>query len=332
MRRVITLGAGALGSVLAAAFARAGAEVVVIDRDLAHLEAIHQDGLRVDGVLGPRHWRGETASSANGVRPGDLVLVMVDGPATAEVAPAAARLAGRSGHVLTLQNGIGHVELLAEALGVERVLAGSTYNSAARLGPGRVRHTNLGETVIGAVATAPAARRAAVEAARLLAIAGLPVHRVDDPLPAIWSKFLLNVAINPVAAVTGLRPGEIAREPAALALLERVLDEALAVIAAKGIRLPEPDPRAHVLDHAWVRYNRPSMLQHIERGQRTEIEQLTGALVREARAVAVPVPVNEALRLMVLSLEARSRRRPDPSAELDEPALEAAARDETRPR
>jgi 2-dehydropantoate 2-reductase len=328
--RVIALGAGALGSVLAGAFARAGAEVALIDRDSAQIEAIRRDGLLIEGALGRYAWRGEVATSSDGVAPGDLVLVMVHGTATVDVAPAAARLAGDSGFVLTLQNGIGHVEALAAAAGEGRVLAGATYNSAALLGPGRTLHSNAGETVLGPVQRSPEADRTAAEIARLLSAAGLEIRPVDDPMPAIWSKFLLNVAINPVAAVTGLRPGEIAREPAARALLERVLDEALAVIDAKGIQLPEPDPRAHVLDHAWVRYNRPSMLQHVEQGRPTEIEPLTGALVREARALGVPVPVNEALRLAVLALEARARRRADPRP-LDEAALEAAARDEPRP-
>lgn len=331
MTRVIVLGAGALGSILAVALARGGAEIAVIDRDGAHVEAIRRDGLRLEGVLGQHVWRGEAATSAADVAPGDLVLVMVHGAATGDVASAAARLAGTRGFVLTLQNGIGHVEALALPLGRDRVLAGTTYNSGALLGPGRVLHSNAGPTVLGPVEPSAAARRSAAEVVQRLSAAGLETHLVDDPAPAIWSKFLLNVAINPVAAVTGLRPGEIAREPAARALLERVLDEALAVIAAKGIRLPEPDPRAHVLDHAWVRYNRPSMLQHLERGQPTEIEPLTGALVREARGLGIPVPVNETLRLAVQALEARSRRRAG-QALLDEPALEAAARAEIRPR
>lgn len=109
-----------------------------------------------------------------------------------------------------------------------------------------------------------------------------------------------------------------------------MLDEALGVIAAQGVSLPEPDPRANVLDHAWVRYNRPSMLQHLERGQPTEIEPLTGALLREARDLGLPVPVSETLRLVVLALEARARRRAE-QPELDETALEAAALGEPRP-
>ena len=143
-------------------------------------------------------------------------------------------------------------------------------------------------------------------------------------------KFVLNVAINPVTAITGLRSGEVARTEPARRLLERILDEVLAVVAAKGITLPYADPRGAVLDHAWQRYNRPSMLQHVEQGRRTEIDALNGALLAEARALGIACPINEAIVLTVKSLEARAElRRAMPV--LDEAALEAAARATRRP-
>jgi 2-dehydropantoate 2-reductase len=113
-------------------------------------------------------------------------------------------------------------------------------------------------------------------------------------------------------------------------LLASVLDEALAVVAAKGIVLPGPDARAAVLHHAFVRYNRPSMLQHVEEGRRTEIDALNGALLAEAQRLGIACPVNETVARVVRSLEARTAlRRAMPT--LDEAALEAAAREEEPP-
>ena len=99
----------------------------------------------------------------------------------------------------------------------------------------------------------------------------------------VWSKFVHNCAINPISAITGLRPGEIARDPAAAHLLVRLLDEILAVVERAGIRLPEHDPRVAIYDHAWKRYNRPSMQQHIEACRQTEIDALNGALLEKAQ-------------------------------------------------
>jgi 2-dehydropantoate 2-reductase len=237
------------------------------------------------------------------------------------VAEVAAAVLGERGCALTLQNGIGNWEALAARLGRARVLAGSTYNSGAGLGPGRARHTNLGLTIIGETDGALSARVS--EIARLLEAGGLPVEVVDNVQGHIWSKFVHNCAINPISAVTRLRPGEIARTKAAAGLLDRLLDEILAVVAAAGIRLPEADPRALIRDHCWERYNRPSMLQHLESGRGTEIDALNGALVALARRRGVPAPFNEAIVLMVKALEGAARPR---AAPLDEAALEELAR------
>jgi len=163
--------------------------------------------------------------------------------------------------------------------------------------------------------------------ARLLQAGGLPVEVVDNVQGHIWSKFVHNCAINPISAVTRLRPGAIARTKAAAGLLDHLLDEILAVVAAAGVRLPEADPRAHIRDHCWERYNRPSMLQHLESGRGTEIDALNGALVDMARQHGVPTPFNEAIVLMVKALEGAAGQHAEP---LDEATLEELARQTPR--
>lgn len=324
--RIAVVGAGAMGALFGARFAEAGAEVVLLDRDAAHVAAIAADGLALTGPDGTetRHRLAATTDPA-ALAEADLALVMVDGNATTAVATMLAERLPREAFVLTLQNGIGNVEALVDALGAARVMAGSTYNSAARPAPGRVAHTNLGETTIGETDGGRTARLDGIAA--LFAAAGLPVTASDNVMGHVWMKFVLNVALNPVAAITGLRPGEIARTPPALAMVHRILDETLAVVAASGVTLPEADPRGHVVEHAFVRYNRPSMLQHVEAGRRTEIDSLNGALVRAGAAFGIPCPFNESVVLSVKSLEARAAlRAANPT--VDEPALEAAARRE----
>lgn len=319
--RVAVLGAGAMGAIFGTAFARAGAEVVFFDNQREVVEAINAYGLTLDGVLGASAARFPATAIAAELGSIDLALVLVDSTATGVVAEVAAAVLGERGCALTLQNGIGNWEALAARLGRARVLAGSTYNSGAGLGPGRARHTNLGLTIIGETDGALSAR--VNEIARLLEAGGLPVEVVDNVQGHIWSKFVHNCAINPISAVTRLRPGEIARTKAAAGLLDRLLDEILAVVAAAGIRLPEADPRALIRDHCWERYNRPSMLQHLESGRGTEIDALNGALVALARRRGVPAPFNEAIVLMVKALEGAARPR---AAPLDEAALEELAR------
>jgi 2-dehydropantoate 2-reductase len=252
--RIVMIGAGAMGSTFGAWLARAGADVALFDVDQAHIDAVVADGLRVETPAGEIRLRVPATSNLAGIPPADMAIVLVDSNATRSAAAALAEILPPTGVALTLQNGIGNVEALVAALGRSRVLGGTTYNSAARLAPARVRHSNIGETTIGEPDGRSSQRIATIAA--LFREAGLPIAVSDNVIGHIWMKFVLNVAINPVSAITGLRPGEIARTEPARRLLERTLDELLAVVAAKGIVLPDAEPRAAVLDHAFERYNR----------------------------------------------------------------------------
>jgi 2-dehydropantoate 2-reductase len=222
--RVAILGAGAMGAIFGTALHRAGAEVAFFDKRSDVVEAIVRQGLVLDGVFPTVATRFPATTIPAELGKVDWALVLVDSNATADVAEVAAFCLKDNGCALTLQNGIGNWETLANRLGGGRVLAGSTYNSGAGLGPGRARHTNLGPTVMGETNGARSER--AQEIGRLLESAGLPVEISDNVQGHIWSKFVHNCAINPISAVTRLRPGEIARTKAAARLLDGILDEA----------------------------------------------------------------------------------------------------------
>ncbi len=323
--RVAVLGAGAMGSIFGAALARSGADVIFFDNRPDVAEAINHDGLRLSGALGDITLKLPATTDPSALGKVDVALVLVDSGATAQVAEIAAQCLNDGGYALTLQNGIGNWEALAERLGGGRVLAGSTFNSGASLRPGRTAHTNLGSTAIGEIDGSISERALAI--ARLFEAAGLPFEVSDNVNGHVWSKFVHNCAINPVAALTGLRSGEIARTKSAAAILDGLLEEILAVVAAVGIKLPESDPGTHIRDHCWERYNAPSMLQHLRSGRRTEIDALNGALVRRAKELGIPTPVNETIVFAIQGREAANARS---EAAIDEAALESAARQSPR--
>ncbi|MGH8865495.1 MAG: ketopantoate reductase family protein, partial [Burkholderiales bacterium] len=182
------------------------------------------------------------------------------------------------------------------------------------------QYTNAGMTSIGELDGCNTKRIG--EVARMLNKAEIETTVIPDPMAYIWGKFVLNCAINPLTAVTGLRSGEMYRTPEVNALQDRIIDEILMVIERKGIRISEPDPRRKIKEHCRVRYNRPSMMQHVEQGRRTEIDALNGALVREARALGIAVPYNEAIVAVVKGLEKSRRQR------LHEPPIDYAKREE----
>ncbi len=299
--RIYMIGSGAMGSVYGGLLAKAGYDVTLVDLREDHIGLVQRNGLIVDGVRGRHVVKVPAYASHVGLPRGDLAIVFTDANATREAAREAADLLQPDGFALTLQNGIGNVEALQAELGSARVTAGVTMNSGAFPEPGRAVYTNAGLTSIGELDGRRTARIEAVAA--MLNAAQIETQVIDDPMAQIWTKFVLNCAINPLTAITGLRSGEMYRTPEVNALQDRVLDEILAVVERKGITLADPDIRKKIKAHCRIRYNRPSMMQHIEQGRRTEIDALNGALVREAKALGMAVPYNEAVVAVVKGLE-----------------------------
>jgi 2-dehydropantoate 2-reductase len=238
----------------------------------------------------------------------------------------AARVLRADAVALTLQNGIGNVEILVAELGPGRVLGGSTMCSFRSVAPGVVEQTNVAATTIGALDGSIGGRVLAVR--DLLRGAGYPTEASPEIMAVIWQKLVVNIAINPICGITGLRMGELARLAATDRYQDLLLEEALAVGRAKGLNLPEAALREKIKAHCWDKYSKPSMLQHLEAGRRTEIDALNGALVREAAALGVPVPYNDAIAMLIAGRQLHEHRRAH-EPRLDYAALEAAA---TEPR
>jgi 2-dehydropantoate 2-reductase len=177
--------------------------------------------------------------------------------------------------------------------------------------------TSVGETAGDAGATTRV--QAVVEALRG---AGFEAEHEPNVMGLVWQKFAVNCAVNAIAATTGLRGGEIVRLPELDAFQDRVLEEIMAVTHAKGIELPNPEIAAKIKAQCHKKFNKPSMLQHVEAGRRTEIEALNGALIREAKALGIKTPNNEALVALRKGRELHQQRRTH-EPDLDYDAWEA---------
>lgn len=301
--KIAVLGAGAMGSLYGGMLAEAGNEVVLIDLWQEHIGAVNRDGLTIDSPGGTRVVRnitGVTEPSAAGEA--DLVLVFVKAAATAEAADRARGLAGPGTTVLTLQNGLGNVEALCSVFGARRVIAGTTGHGSTMAAPGHIRHAGEGDTVVGGLDGGSAARATALAA--LFERAGIAVKITENVIGLIWTKLLVNVGINALTAVTGLKNGGLLDFPETKELLSAAVLEAVAVAEAKGIRLETADPVGHTLSVARkTAENRSSMLQDITAGRQTEISVINGAVAAEGERLGVPVPVNTVLTKLVLVLE-----------------------------
>jgi 2-dehydropantoate 2-reductase len=326
--RIYMIGTGAMGSVYGGLLKKAGNDVTFIDPRADHIERVKREGIIVEGVRGRHVIQVPAVTSPAGLPPADFAIIFTDANATREAAKTAREVLKPEGFALTLQNGIGNVESITAELGAARVIAGVTMNSGALPEAGRAAYTNAGVTSIGELDGRITQR--VQDVAKMLNEAGIETKVVTNPMEEIWTKFVLNCAINSLTAITGLRSGEMYRTPEVDALQSHVLDEILAVVERKGIKLTEPDMRKKIKAHCRVRYNQPSMMQHVERGQRTEIDSLNGALVREAKALGIAVPYNEAVVAVVKGVEKSRRQKlhepPRDYKKLEEEALEEARR------
>jgi 2-dehydropantoate 2-reductase len=182
-------------------------------------------------------------------------------------------------------------------------MVGTTTIGALALGGPEFRHTGLGETLIGEI-EGPRRERTAATAALLEKMNSGPVKTADDPMGCVWSKLIVNAAINAPASVLRVRNGALIAAPAGRELITKVTAECMAVVKALGLRLLYEDPEERVLAVCKATAeNVNSMLQDIMAGRPTEIDFINGAIVNEARKKGVPAPVNEALTLLVKAVE-----------------------------
>ncbi|MGH2545167.1 MAG: ketopantoate reductase family protein [Ardenticatenaceae bacterium] len=299
--RVLICGAGAMGCLFGGYLSLAGEEVWLLSHWLEHIERIRREGLLLHALAGAPLSIRIPILSYDDPLPGkiDVAFISVKSHDTPEAAAQAARALAPTGVAITMQNGIGNHELLMAAVGEKRALLGVTSHGATLLGPGEVRHAGVGPTHIAAEPDPAAAARIA----RLLTRAGFASQVEAEIEPVIWGKLLINVGINALTALLGVRNGVLAEHEDAEAGLRAAVEEAAAVARAKGIPIPDkPADRALAVARA-TSGNVSSMLADVRREVPTEIDVINGAIVREGAAHGIPTPANEILTHLVHLLE-----------------------------
>ncbi|WP_221327485.1 ketopantoate reductase family protein [Actinoplanes sp. L3-i22] len=298
--RIAVLGCGAIGSLYAAHLARVpGIEVWAVDPWRAHVEAIESTGLTVIGqaaFTAPVHAR----TSAADLPPCDLGIVATKSLHTRDaVAAAKDALAGAA--VVSVQNGIGNEELIAEFL--PRVIRGTIVTAGAVTAPGTVRYDAPGDSWFGPFEPSPAPAAGIALLAGLLTEGGLRTHAVADARGPQWTKVVFNAATSPLAALTGLTVGQVCTDPDLLAQVRVLIAEARAVCAAAGIVLTR-DPAESVEEAVREAFHhKPSMLQDVLARRRTEVDVLNGGIAAEGRRVGIATPGHDAMVALVHGLE-----------------------------
>jgi 2-dehydropantoate 2-reductase len=296
-------GTGAMACLFAARLARAGTDVTLSGTWREALRAIKEDGVRLVEEDGSEHTYPVRVAERS-CRTGhyEHALVLVKSWQTEQAAIRLQKCLTASGLALTLQNGLGNEEKLSAVLGTMRVCLGVTTLGATLLGPGRVRAAGAGKVSLG--------NHPGVESiADALHQAGLRIEVVSDPNALLWGKLIINAAINPLTALMRIPNGELLRRPTARNLMMDAAREAVAVAAALKINLPYPDPMKMVEEVArQTAENHSSMLQDVLRGAPTEIDAISGAIVRAGEEAGIPTPVNLTLWRLVKGMESHGEQ------------------------
>jgi 2-dehydropantoate 2-reductase len=306
--KICVLGAGALGCAIGGVLAEAGCAVTLVTRNAAQVAAIERDGLRLveNGRERSVIVRAVTDSATLEVM--DVVIVLVKSFHTRQAIEAARSIVGPGTVVLSLQNGLGHEDILAEVVGREKVLAGKTYVGGVLLAPGHILVGTAGkETVVGELDGSRSPRAKAIRDEFLRA--GLHTALSDNIVGVMWDKLLVNVSTGALSSITRLTYGELYKGEEVEACALAAVAEAMAVARACGIALATREPR-----DAWLKAAaglpadfKTSMLQSLEKGSATEIDFINGAVVRWGHRCGVATPINQTLVAGIKGIEHRMR-------------------------
>lgn len=300
--KIAIIGCGAMGSVYAGLLASCGHDVIVVDRWLEHITAINQKGLRVEGASGDRvaNVRAYTDPPNESV---DLVIIAVKAAQAGAAAQHARCMLNDGTVVLTIQNGLGSAQDVAAAVGEGRLAVGIAAAFGASLPEaGHAHHNGMAAVRMGAYGSLAADQLEAVAAA--WRDAGFNAETVPNVAGMQWEKLICNVAYSAPCAITGLTVGQVMDDPNMSKVSQAAAIEAWEVARALGISIDVQDPVAHVRAFAARIPNaRPSVLLDLERGRKSEVEFINGAISREARKCGMLAPVNEVLTALVLQRE-----------------------------
>jgi 2-dehydropantoate 2-reductase len=301
MQSILVIGAGSMGCLFAARIAESGADVLLIDVDTTRIEAICRDGIILTDDNGTRTIPLRAGLAKDAQAPIDLALLFTKGMHSRSAVRSVAHLAASGTYVLTLQNGLGNPEIVAETFPADQILKGIAALPADLHGLNGVESHGAGHVELGAMTQAGA--EAAQAATALLARAGFDARYSAEIDVAIWEKVAFNAALNALGAVTGQTNAGVDNEPGRR-IIAAMVQEVVSTAAACGIQVDKVRIETsinHALEHH--RGHKASMLQDMIAGRASEVDFINGAICDRATATGIAAPVNQTMADLVRMME-----------------------------
>ena len=303
--KIAVLGGGAMGSLFGGYLSRKN-DVVVVDVYQALVDKVNAEGLKIhepDGSV--THVHPKMVTTTAGLAPVDLMIVFVKAMFSESAIRTNSALIGPNTYLMTLQNGSGHEDTLKKFVDLEHVVIGTTQHNCAVGDLGEVRHGGSGQTHIGCL-TGDVNRLQAI--ADAFSVSGLSCDCDPNVLKLIWAKMFTNVSASVLTGVLQVPLGYIAENANAWATCEKLIREAVAVAAGEGLDFDVDEKIAEVRK---VCENSPTGLTSIyadlNKGRKTEVDTISGSVVRASRRNGVPAPTHEAMVNLVHALEGKPK-------------------------
>lgn len=290
--KVAVVGPGALGCLFAARLFRSGAKTQLVDHDAKRASRLNKSGITVAS-------RDETFTEmvpvSTTIPSGlDLIIVLTKAYSTRDLT------FPDDVPVVTLQNGLGNVETLCTLIGSARILAGTTVEAATLVEEGHTQHVAKGVSRIGSWTSCPT--DGAVSA---LSAAGFEVEVTDSPGQLLWEKLAISAGISPLTAILGVTNGQLLEIKETRQLMRDLVVEAVKVAATEGYRFEHSIVESAEAICKATSDNVSSMLQDIRAGKRTEIEAISGEVLRRAQAASLPTQRTRVIYQLIQGLERR---------------------------
>ena len=300
--KIAIVGPGAMGSLFGAFLARSGEDVWILDHRGDRATHIEKSGIKVEGISGNFRASVKATTDPKKISTAELVILCVKSYDTETAAKKIKSLLSEETLILTLQNGLGNIQIIEDAVDSEKIIAGVTSHGATLLGWGHVKHAGKGETIIGRLDGALTGRLRTI--ASIFKKAGFDTRSSKDIKGLIWSKLIINVGINGLTAVTRLNNGRLVEYEGVREVMRAAVSEAVKIARRKRIKLAYDDPIQKVESVCRATSgNISSMLQDVLHKRKTEIDFINGAIVRQAKGLGIATPTNETLMELVKTVE-----------------------------
>ncbi|EEQ58417.1 ketopantoate reductase family protein [Clostridiales bacterium TF09-2AC] len=302
--RIAVIGAGAMGSIYGGHLSQNN-EVYLVDTAAPVVEHIRKEGLKIQENGQDVIYRPQAMTSTEGLEPVDLVILFVKSLFSRAALSGNKSLIGPDTYVMTLQNGSGHEDILGEFVDQDHIVIGTTEDNGAVLGLGHIRRGGEGNTNVGMLVEDKDGFLPKLKEAFDCCGFNVKIHANIQQL--IWDKLFTNVSLSAVTGILQVDMGYIASNEYAWAMTRRLIKEAVAVAKAMGLEADEEAIAAKVRKTSEMSPNGcTSIRADLRDGRKSEVDTISGSVVRAAAKVGVPVPSHEFVVNMVHALEGKN--------------------------